>query len=258
MPSTASPEGGGRSGGICNAGKADMETALRAPDRRQVASIGAAVEWPRRVLPFAGVALTAALLAGPGTVRAATYKWVDDKGVVHYTDKMPVEAVNKGSVELNKQGVPVKKVDPAVSPEQRRAREAEEERQRQLARSQEETARRDRALLASYATEPEIDLARNRTLATIDAAVQSAQAYSEQLSRRRADIVAKKASYGDKPVPPSIQGELDSVNAEIARQAELIARKKTESVSVAARYDADKQRWRELTTARAAAADKAK
>jgi len=216
-----------------------------------MACVGRRPAWLRPAARVAGAALVVAALAAPAS--AATYKWVDDNGVVHYTDKMPPEAVNKGSVELSKQGVPVRKTEPALTPEQRRAREQEAERQAQAKKTQEETARRDRALLASYSSEPEIDLARNRTLATIDTAVQSANAYSEQLSRRRSELMAKKAGYGDKPVPPALQGELDSLNAEITRQTELIARKKSEAVSVAARYDADKQRWRELTAARAAA-----
>jgi len=229
--------------------------ALSTAGPRRAAQTGVPVDWLRIALPIAGAALAVALAAGPGTARATTYKWVDDKGVVHYTDKLPPDAVNKGSVELNKQGIPTKRVEPDATPEQRRAREAEEERKRQQARVNEETARRDRALLASYTTESEIDLARNRSLATIDAVVQSALAYNEQLSRRRADILAKKAAYGDKPVPPSLQSELDGVNAEIARQADVIARKKSESAGVAARYDADKQRWRELTSSRAIVAD---
>ena len=216
-----------------------------------MACVGRRPAWLRPAARVAGAALVVAALAAPAS--AATYKWVDDNGVVHYTDKMPPEAVNKGSVELSKQGVPVRKTEPALTPEQRRAREQEAERQAQAKKTHEETARRDRALLASYSSEPEIDLARNRTLATIDTAVQSANAYSEQLSRRRSELMAKKAGYGDKPVPPALQGELDSLNAEITRQTELIARKKSEAVSVAARYDADKQRWRELTAARAAA-----
>jgi chromosome segregation ATPase len=218
-----------------------------------MACVGRRPAWLRPAARVAGAALVVAALAAPVPASAATYKWVDDNGVVHYTDKMPPEAVNKGSVELSKQGVPVRKTDPALTPEQRRAREQEAERQAQAKKTQEETARRDRALLASYSSESEIDLARNRTLATIDTAVQSANAYSEQLSRRRSELMAKKAGYGDKPVPPALQGELDSLNAEITRQTELIARKKSEAVSVAARYDADKQRWRELTAARAAA-----
>jgi hypothetical protein len=97
---------------------------------------------------------------------AATYKWVDEKGVVHYTDKLPPDAVDKASTELSKQGVPVNKTDKALTPEQRRAKEQEAEKAKENARLQEEIARRDRALVASYTSEAEIDLARNRSLQT--------------------------------------------------------------------------------------------
>ena len=86
----------------------------------------------------------AALILRPSAVHATTYKWVDDKGVVHYTDKLPPEAINKGNVEFNKQGIPVKKNDPALTPEQRRAQEAEEELARQAARVRVDVARKDR------------------------------------------------------------------------------------------------------------------
>jgi len=47
---------------------------------------------------------------------------------------------------------------------------------------------------------------------------------------------------------PVLQQFLD---AELARQADLIAQKKREAESVNAKYDADKQRWRELVAAKA-------
>ncbi len=205
-------------------------------------------------LPLAAAALTAmALLFGPQPARAATYKWVDEKGVVHYTDKLPPEEVNKGNVELNKQGVPVKKTDPAPTPEQLRAKAQEEERQRQLAKQQEDAERRDRALLSSYTSESEIDLARNRSLQTIDSVLKSAQAYSEQLTKRQAALEAKKkAEFSDKPFPPVLERELEGINTELVRQADLIALKKSEIVQVNAKYDNVKQRWRALVTAKGA------
>jgi hypothetical protein len=204
----------------------------------------------RLALPLAGATLAAvvllALLPVPAA-RAATYKWVDDKGVVHYTDKVPPEAVNKGNVELNKQGVPIRKTDPALTPEQRRQRELQEEQQRLIARQNEEAARRDRALLSSYTTEAEIELSRRRGLQTIESIIQSALAYSEQLAKRKVQLVAQRESYGDKPVPLAVERELASIEAESARQAELIAQKRREVVALEARYDADKKRWRELS-----------
>lgn len=189
--------------------------------------------------------LAASLVALAAPALAATYKWTDEKGVVHYTDKPP-ETTDKATLELNKQGVPVRRIEPPPTAEQRRAKAVEEERQRQVAREREVVDRRDRALMQSYTTESEIDLARNRALATIDTQVQSAQAYSAQLNKRRKELDSKRATYGDKGVPPAIEREMESIESELNRQDALIAEKKRETAMVTARYDADKQRWREL------------
>jgi len=203
-----------------------------------------------RLAPAAAL-MALALASQSGTARAATYKWVDEKGVVHYTDKMPPEEVNKGTTELNKQGVPIKKTDPAPTPEQRRAMALEEQRQRELAKQQDDQARRDRALLSSYTSESEIDLARTRSLRTIESVVQSSKAYTEQLARRKAGIEAKKKTeYANKPMPTPMERELESITEELARQDELLAQKQKEVVAVNARYDADKKRWRELVTSK--------
>jgi len=191
----------------------------------------------------------ASVLAGTSPARAAMYKWVDEKGVVHYTDKMPPEAVDKASVELNQQGIPVKKTEKALTVEQRRAMAADEERQRQAGRQQEEVARRDRALLSSYTSEAEIDLSRNRALQTINSVISSTQAFSEQLYKRKAEVEAKKVEFKGKSENASLDRELESIDAELARQADLIAQKKRETTVIVAKYDADKQRWRELVNA---------
>jgi len=198
--------------------------------------------------PFAAavVPLLTAFALGAGIAEAAMYKWVDDKGVTHYTDKVPPDAVNKANIELNKQGVTIKKTDPAITSEQRKAHEAEAERQREAAKQQEEKGRRDRALRDSYTTESDIDLARNRSLRTVEAALKSAQAYSAQLTRRRAELTASKAALGGKPVPANLERELAAADTELARHADFIARKQQELVAIAARYDADKARWQAL------------
>jgi len=195
----------------------------------------------------------AACLAGAGQAHAAMYKWVDEKGVVHYTDKMPPEAVDKANVELNKQGIPIRQTDKAQTPEQRAAIEQEAARARERARAQEEIARRDRALVSSYTSEAEIDLARNRSLQTINSVILSSQAFSEQLSKRRVDVETKKAESQGKPIVAVLDRELESIDAELVRQSDLVAQKKRETVTITAKYDADKQRWRELVAAKAVA-----
>jgi Domain of unknown function (DUF4124) len=206
-----------------------------------------AVLRPHAPAAFAASALVVAGLWLLSTnAHATTYKWVDDQGVVHYTDKLPPEAINKGSVELNKQGVPIKKTEPALTPEQRRAKEAEEERARAAAKIRDEIERKDRALLQTYTTESEIDLARSRALGTISAQVQSAQAYSANLNKRRTELNTRLAALGDKPVPPQLERERTNVDEELAKQSDLILAKQREIAIINARYDADKLRWQQL------------
>jgi len=125
-------------------------------------------------------------------------------------------------------------------------REAEDERARQDAKAREEIQRKDRALLQSYTTESEIDLSKKRALATIEGQVQSAQAYVATLTKRKDEIAARVAALGDKPLPPSLEREVANVSEELEKQADLIATKRKDIVVVTARYDAAKQRWREL------------
>jgi len=194
-----------------------------------------------------GLALSLAAAFAP----AATYKWVDEKGVTHYTDKLPPEAVNKSNVELNKQGIPVKKTAPAVTPEQVKARETEAERAQEAARQEQVQARKDRALLDSYTTEADIDLAKNRSLKIIENTLQSAEANRARLVKRRDELLASKQSLAGKPVPPNLERDLATAETDLARQDDFIARKKQEQVAVAARYDSDKLRWQALKSGNA-------
>ena len=125
--------------------------------------------------------------------------------------------------------------------------ESDEQRIRQAERDKLLAARRDRALVESYTNEKEIDLAKARAVATIDGQVQSAQAL------HRADAEAARRARGQEGhvrahvrSPARSCSKLETIDAEIARQHEFIAAKKKESANVAARYDADKQRFREL------------
>jgi Domain of unknown function (DUF4124) len=202
---------------------------------------------PRNFLiPALMVALALAIAGSLTPAAAATYKWVDEKGVVHYTDKIPSEAVNKGSTVLDKQARPVKKIDPAATPEQVRAREAEEENRKLTAKANEEIARRDRALVASYTTEGEIDLARSRALGTIDAQIESSVAYTQQLTKRREDLEKQKSKLAGKPMPAALEREFEGNDSELEKTTALLEQKRRERAGVVARYDNDKARWREL------------
>ena len=169
------------------------------------------------VAPRGGVTATAcASVRGRGAVLllprragdAATYKWVDEKGVVHYTDKIPPEAVNKGNVELDKQGVPVKRNDPALTPEQRRAREVEEERAA-AARQGTRGRRPARSRAARHLHRRRRDRPRAQPRARHD---RRADAVRHRLYRRsstsaRSNVDAQGQRWATRPVPPVLERE---------------------------------------------------
>jgi len=203
-------------------------------------------DWKRSVVLAVLLLLLALAYTASRDAHAVTYKWVDEKGIVHYADKMPADAVNRGHVELDTQGVHLKKTDRALTPDEVRARADDAERQRQEAKEHEVVARRDRALLASYTREEDLDLARQRALTTIDGQTQSARVYAAALVKRQQEILEKKQAYGNKPVPAVLDRELEGVEGELAKTNALIEAKKQESLGVATKYDTDKQRWRML------------
>ena len=203
-------------------------------------------EWKRSLILAAVLVVLSLVFSAAREAHGATYKWIDDKGIVHYSDKMPSDAVNAGHVELDGQGRRVKKVDRALTPDELRARADQLEKQKQEAKLREIGARRDRALLASYTREEDLDLARARALSTIESQTQSSRLYASQLTKRQQELTEKKQALGDKPVPVALERELESVDTELAKTNALIETKQQESLAVAAKYDTEKQRWRAL------------
>ena len=210
-------------------------------DKTHSIETSSAMPWLVAVVGFAVLVLVASY------AHAALYKWTDERGVVHYSDTLPAEAVNRANYELDQQGRTIRKTAqarpvvqhvPKTDVEEQRMREAERERMLAL--------RRDRALIESYATESEIDLAKTRALATIDGQMQSAEGLIAQMLKRREELQNKQTAYAPRPVPGEIKREIETIDAELARQHEYIAAKKKESATIAARYDADRQRFREL------------
>jgi hypothetical protein len=202
----------------------------------------------KQQLRWSAAACFAAWLA-LGTLPAAAagmYKWTDDQGTVHYSDQMPAEGVNKGGVVIDKQGRQVKKIDPLLTPAQAKAKEAEDERLRQIAKGQEDRSRRDIALTHSYTSEEEIDFARNRALLAVESQLKSAETYIADLTRRQQELKKDKVAYGTKPVPPTLDSELSGLDEELARQDKVLAQRRAEITAINAKYESDKLRWREI------------
>src|SRR5450631_4417999 len=192
---------------------------------------------------FLGVCLA---VGAHGAVAAGMYKWTDDKGVTHYSDQMPPEAVNKGTMVFDKQGRPVKKIEAAPTPEQQKAKELEDERLKGIARLRDDQTRKDLALLQSYTSEDEIEFARSRAISAVAIQVKSDENYTADLTRRQQELEKQKVALAGKPMPAALENELAGLTDELGRQSRLMALKKDELATISARYDVDKRRWQEI------------
>jgi len=201
-----------------------------------------------RFITLAAVACAAAACAfgADPALAAGMYKWTDDKGIVHYSDQMPPDAVNKGTTVFDKQGRPVKKIDAAPTPEQLKARELEDERLKATTRQRDEQIRKDMALLQSYTSEDEIEFARARAISAVTNQIKAAEGYRADLTRRQQELEKQKAGLNGKPVPAALENELVSLSNELGRQKGLLSQKMDELASINARYDTDKRRWQDI------------
>ena len=119
---------------------------------------------------MAGILILLSALPGPAeaarkkttsssnTSSTKVYRWVDDNGVVHYSDQIPPEQAPADRQILNQYGVPIKAEQGAMSQaEIEAAKRASDE--REAARA---AAERDAVLLSTYLSVDEIEALRNR------------------------------------------------------------------------------------------------
>lgn len=191
--------------------------------------------------------LAALLVAQPAW--AKMYKWVDEQGKTHYGDTIPAQYAGQGSAELNKKGMVIKKTDAALTDEQRREKDEELARQKVEAQKTLEAERRDKALINTYTSEKEMNLARDRNLQAVDAIIKttqvrikSVQSKLDSQRKQAAGFVARK-----KPVPEDIANEQKETERELQHLQDTIKQKQQEQADITARFEADKQRFRELT-----------
>lgn len=176
------------------------------------------------------------------TAEAKLYKWVDKNGTTHYGETIPPEyadrdtkQIEKGRIKDRQDGFDAKMkdasaTDPAVEKAAR------------------ETKRRDDALLNTYSSEKEIDLARDRNLLQVEARInsyttmlKSAQTSLDDLLRE-SEAITKQG----RNIPDDLTKEIAEAEALVAKRQKELDTNQKEKEAVKARYEADKLRYREL------------
>jgi len=173
---------------------------------------------------------------------AKLYKWVDSNGTTHYGETIPPEYANREAVKLDK-GRIQQRVDTRSKPGQKQtARDPAAEKDRI------EAERHDNALLNTYSSEKEIDLARERNLQQVEARTNSFSVLLKSAQENLASLQqeAEKMTKQGRKVFKSLEEDIVEANAHIAKLENDLNQSLKETEAVKARYAADKARYREL------------
>ena len=191
---------------------------------------------------------SAALLATSVAAQVPTYRCTAKDGKKYYASTIPRQCIGRPVEQLNAQGMVIRRIDPQAGEKAREEAEAVLEKKREQEAAHREADRRNRALLATYTSERDIEDARGRALAENQKAVRDVESRIETIRKRRAGYEKELEFYktGNKP-PAKLTDDMQNAEIEIKANEELLAVKKKEVEHINARYDEDKKRYRQLT-----------
>lgn len=164
---------------------------------------------------------------------AKIVKWVDEKGVTHYGDQLPSQYAGHSNSEISRRGIILKQNKPVDT------------NAAQLNQEKLEQDKKDKALLASYTTVQEIDLARDRNLQLDLATMQNLT--QQRLAIESRGAVTKKTSANfikqKKVLPVNLTTELTNYKTDLAKIDTQIADRKASMNQTKQHYAEDKARF---------------
>jgi hypothetical protein len=201
------------------------------------------------------ICMLLALLYAP--VAAAEYKCVDAKGLTHIGDTPPAACADVVMYEISKTGRVLQKIDPTPTPDQLKARLDEADRKKEQERVAGEQKRKDLALLNTYSSERELDVARDRNIEPLRGRIRSAQERLETIAKREKEVQEELEFYkagqskavkgredpARREAPPALVAEHERIVKERESLTRGIAVQEKEIEALRAKYDTDKQRW---------------
>lgn len=148
--------------------------------------------------------------------------------------------------ELGPSGTVKREIQPPLTAEQQRQKEADDKAKRAADEALREKRRRDTALLTAYQSEDQIEAARKRSLADADESIRASQARLVDLLKEKKGLAQEAEFYRTKPMPPTFKRKLDDNQALIDDEEASVKTRQADIERVNQRYDEEVRRFREL------------
>jgi len=188
-----------------------------------------------------------ALLLATSFASAGLYRWVDDKGEVHFSDKVPVAASKKAHTKIEKGGVSQKELDPAAKIEKQKELEllaikkAEEDRINKIVREKRaEVRKRDQYLLYTYENKDEL-------ITSFETKIKMLKGNSAILSAHNDRLKNKINALIDKTKNKENELKIVNITQTIEQYKKALDENDQELLSLKTNYEVDLKRYSELT-----------
>ena len=190
------------------------------------------------------------LLVAAFPAQARLYKWVDEQGNVHYTDRVPPEIVERERAELDQRGMTVKKTEAAKTAEEIAREKQLEELRAEQKRVEAEQRALDEVLLRTFRSEDDIVMARDGKVASIDTQIDvtrgtiaKQQDRLTEMQRHAADLERQ-----GKPLAQKQVDEMAGLRSHIEENYAAIVRNEQARQTIIEKHDRDLRRFRQLRT----------
>ncbi|MFZ4701696.1 MAG: DUF4124 domain-containing protein, partial [Candidatus Methylumidiphilus sp.] len=204
--------------------------------------------WAGSAALFGLILLSAVLSVFTRDSGAGTFRWVDDQGVVHYTDQVPPEQSKRPHAKLNTNAETIELVEGQKSPEQleqiKRLKQLRMDQQRVLAMQKDS----DLSLKRTYRSVEEMQMALQNKINTMDSTIKIADSnrqHQEENLRNQVKRAAEMELSGS-AVSKNLRDSIDSTRRQIASYQEkirLLERSKNEIILA---FQKDLERFKSL------------
>jgi len=190
------------------------------------------------LLPLAGVASAADLICchDPANGRRIC------------SDSLPEQCRGRPYQILDSGGNVVREVEGALTPEQKAQRAAEANRRKLEEAAAREQRRQDQALLDTYGSLQDIEVARTRSEGLAREAIQQAQEKIATLRQQRKKWENEAEFYKKGTLPPDVEKGLRESDYELRAYATLLESKTKELEQIHSKYDEDRRRYMSITS----------
>lgn len=169
---------------------------------------------------------------------AKLYKWVDENGTTHYGETIPPKYANRNAQTFEK----------GRTKERETPKGKDQQRAKNLSPEEEQAQRRDNALINTYSSEKEIDLARDRNLQQVEARINSYRTLLKSAEENMAGLQQEREriTQQKRKIPKSLDEDIGEAQQRIDKFQRDLDQNQQELETVKARYAADRARYREL------------